>query len=294
MGKQHVNQHLAGIDFSSLSHDACVAMMRGILDSRIHGIAYSPYLDGQAPGIEIAESQTEQRLRIIEPCIRWIRTFSCTEGNQHTPAIAKARHLDTMVGACLSEDREKNEIELGNAIEVARKGYADILAVGNEVLLREELTPGEIIDYLDRARQAVPGQPVSYVDAYYQFENHPELVDACDVLLVNCYPFWEGCPAEYALLYMKDMYHRALTAAKGKKVIISETGWPSHGDTCGAAVPSIENAMKYFINTCTWAAQDDVEIFYFASFDEAWKTGDEGDVGAYWGLWDKDGNFKYS
>lgn len=294
MGKQHVNQHLAGIDFASLSHDDCVTLVRDILDSRIHGIAYSPYLDGQAPGIEIGEAQIEQRLRIIAPFVGWIRTFSCTEGNQLAPAIAKAHHLNTMVGACLSEDPEQNEIELGNAIEVARNGCADILAVGNEVLLREELTAREIIKYIERARQAVPGQVVSYVDAYYQFENYPELVEACDVLLVNCYPFWEGCPAEYALLYMKDMYHRALKAANGKKVIISETGWPSHGEACGAAVPSLDNAMKYFINTCSWAAQDDVEIFYFASFDEAWKTGDEGDVGAYWGLWDKAGNFKYS
>ena len=65
------------------------------------------------------------------------------------------------------------------------------------------------------------------------------------------------------------------------------------GAACGAAIPSYENAMQYFINTYIWAEQEDIEIFYFSSFDEAWKTGDEGDVGAYWGLWDKDGNFKY-
>ena len=294
MGKLHVNQHLAGVDFSSLSHDECIALLREILDDRIHGIAFSPYLDGQGPGIEIGRSQIEQRLQIIQPHTHWIRTFSCTEGNQGIPGIAKAHGLKTMVGACLSDERDKNEIELMNAIEVARQGYADILAVGNEVLLREELTAQEIVEYINRAREAVPGLKVSYVDAYYQFEIYPELVEACDVLLVNCYPFWEECPADYALLYMKDMYNRAVRAAKGKKVIISETGWPSTGAANGAAVPSRDNAMRYFINTYSWAEQDDVEIFYFSSFDEAWKTGDEGDVGAYWGLWDKDGHFKYS
>lgn len=294
MGKLHANQHLAGIDFSSLSHDECIAMLREILDDRIHGIAFSPYLDGQAPGIEIGRSQIEQRLQIIQPYTHWIRTFSCTEGNQYIPEIAKANALKTMVGACLSEDREKNEIELANGIEVARQGCADILAVGNEVLLREELTVQEIVEYINRAKQAVPGLSVSYVDAYYQFEIFPELVEACDVVLVNCYPFWEECPADYALLYMKDMYNRAVRAANGKKVIISETGWPTTGAANGAAVPSCENAMRYFVNTYTWAEQDEVEIFYFSSFDEAWKTGDEGDVGAYWGLWDKDGHFKYA
>ena len=293
MGIQHVNKHLAGIDFSSLSHADSILMLREILDSKIHGISYSPYMDGQEPGIEISKEQIEQRLKIIQPYTQWIRTFSCVEGNQYIPEIAKKHALKTMVGICLSGDRDKNEIELKNAIDIARQGYVDILAVGNEVLLRSELTEHELIDYIHRAKQAVPDLDVSYVDAYFQFEDHPALADACDILLVNCYPFWEECPADYALLYMKDMYHRALKVAKGKKVIISETGWPTAGANCGAAVPSFENSMKYFINTYLWAEQEDIDIFYFSSFDEAWKTGDEGDVGAYWGLWDKDGKLKY-
>jgi exo-beta-1,3-glucanase (GH17 family) len=294
LGIQHVNKHLAGIDFSSLSQADSVSMLREILDHRIHGIAYSPYMDGQGPGAEISEAQIEQRLKIIEPYTHWIRTFSCVEGNENIPRIAKAHDLKTMVGVCLSDDKDKNEVELSNGIDIARRGYADILAVGNEVLLRGELTEQEIIDYISRAKQAVPGLNVSYVDAYFQFEDHSALANACDVLLINCYPFWEECPADYALLYMKDMYHRALKVANGKKVIISETGWPTSGAASGAAVPSYENAMQYFINTYAWAGQEDIEIFYFSSFDEAWKTGDEGDVGAYWGLWDKDGRFKYA
>lgn len=292
-GKYNVNRHLAGLDFSSLTHAERVSLLQEILDSKIHGISFSPYLDGQEPGIEISESQIEQRLNIIQPYTHWIRSFSCVDGNQHIPEIAKQHGLKTMVGVSLGDDRNKNEIELSNGIEMARQGHVDILAVGNEVMLRGDLTEDELLDYIYRAKQALPDIQVSYVDAYFQFEDHPRLVDACDVLLVNCYPFWEECHADYSLLYMKDMYHRSLRVANGKKVIISETGWPTQGEACGAAVPSYENAMKYFINTYQWAVQDDIEIIYFSSFDEAWKTGDEGDVGAYWGLWDKDGNFKY-
>ena len=199
-----------------------------------------------------------------------------------------------MVGFSLGSDREKNEIDFNNAIEVARAGHVDILAVGNEVLLRGDLSEADLIEYINRARQAVPHVTVSYVDAYFLFEDHPAVADACDVLLVNCYPFWEDCPVDYSLLYMKEMYRRAVNAANGKKVIISETGWPSEGAVKGATVPSYDNAIRYFINTYQWADEEGIEIFYFSSFDEAWKTGDEGDVGAYWGLWDKDGNFKYS
>ena len=75
---------------------------------------------------------------------------------------------------------------------------------------------------------------VGYVDAYFKFEDHPQVSDACDVIFANCYPFWEGYPAEHALVYMKDMYRRAVNAAKGKKVIISETGWPNLGTVARA------------------------------------------------------------
>ena len=89
------------------------------------------------------------------------------------------------------------------------------------------------------------------------------------------------------------MYYLAVNAAQGKKVIISETGWPNIGTPEEGAVPSYENAIKYLVDTYRWAEADGIEIFYFSSFDEAWKVGAEGDVGAYWGLWDKDGQPKY-
>ena len=284
---------LAGIDPSGIADDELAALVRKVLDNKIHGISFSPYITGQGPGTRIGKEQIRDRLRIIRPYVRWVRTFSCTDGNELIPPIAHEDGLKTMVGIWLDDDLERNEQELENAIEVATAGHADILAVGNEVLLRGDLSEDELLDYLNRARRAVRDIPVGYVDAYFKFVDHPRVADACDVILANCYPFWEGCAAEYALLYMKDMYQRAVRAAGGKKVIISETGWPNVGSPTGAAVPSHGNAIRYFLNTYQWAAEDDIDIFYFSSFDEDWKTGDEGDVGAYWGLWDKDGRLKY-
>ena len=284
---------LAGIDIAGLSMDDLKALVRKILDGKIHGISFSPYVEGQGPGTQIGEAQIRERLQFIQPYTNWIRTFSCSEGNELIPAIAKESGLKTMVGVWLDDNKEQNEIELANAIQVANAGHVDILGVGNEVLLRGDLTEDELIDYVNRAKQGVSGVPVGYVDAYFEFNDHPRISEACDVILANCYPFWEGCPAEHAVLYMKEMYRRAQHAANGKRVIVSETGWPNIGTAEGGAVPSFENAIKYFVDTYTWAEEDDIEIFWFSSFDETWKVDAEGDVGAYWGLWDKDGNPKY-
>ena len=285
---------LAGIDISGLSNDDLRALARKLLEAKIHGICFSPYVEGQGPGTQIGNAQIRDRLAFIQPHTNWIRTFSCSEGNELIPAIAKENGLKTMVGVWLNDNKEQNEIELANAIEIAKAGHADILGVGNEVLLRGDLSEDELIDYINRAKQAVSGVEVGYVDAYFEFNVHPRVTEACDVILANCYPFWEGCPAEHALLYMKEMYRSAQHAANGKRVIISETGWPNIGTPTDGAVPSFENAIKNFIDTFRWAEQDDIEIFYFSSFDETWKVDAEGDVGAYWGLWDKDGIPKYT
>lgn len=284
---------LSGVDAKQLSVDEMKAIVKRLLDDQIHGISFSPYVEGQGPGTIMHADQIEQRLKPIQSSVKWIRSFSCTEGNQLIPGIAKQAGLKTMVGVWLEDDLENNEKELLAGIEVAKSGAVDILAVGNEVMLRGELTEDQLVDYINRAKAALPGVQVGYVDAYFKFVDHPKVTEACDVILANCYPFWESCPVEHSLLYMKEMYRIATKAANGKKVIISETGWPNVGTAEGGAIPSYENAIRYFINTYQWAEEENIEIFYFSSFDETWKVEEEGDVGAYWGLWDKDGKHKY-
>lgn len=291
--KSRIFTALAGLDFSKMSKEELSPIFLEILNRGIHGISFSAYLENQTPGCQISEAQVQARMKIIQPYVKWIRSFSCTEGNEHIPRIAHQNGLKTLVGAWLGNEEEKNENEVQGVIKVAQAGHADIIAIGNEVLLRGDLTEDQIIDFIMRVKQELPDIPVGYVDAYYEFTVNPKITEVCDVILANCYPFWEGNPIEHSLLYMKEMYHRAAKAGKGKKVIISETGWPNLGSPVKDAVPSYENALKYFINTYSWAAEEEIDIFYFASFDETWKIDVEGDVGAYWGLWDKDGNLKY-
>jgi glucan 1,3-beta-glucosidase len=285
---------LAGIDFSASSPDEIKALYKETLQAGMHGICFSPYAEGQSPGSVITEEQIRQRMDIIKPYAKWIRTFSCTDGNELIPRIAHEYGIRTLVGGWLGRDKNINEKEIENLIKVAEAGYADIVAVGNEVMYRKDMTEDDLLAYMHRVKDELPGVPVGYVDAYYEFAKRPRITEACDVILANCYPFWEGCSIDYSLLYMKDMYYRAVIAGNGKNVIITETGWPNKGTAFGGAVPSHQNAVKYFINAGRWAAEDNIEMFYFSSFDEAWKVGDEGDVGAYWGIWDKDEKLKYA
>jgi glucan 1,3-beta-glucosidase len=266
-----------------------------ILQNGVHGLCFSLYEDGQGPGDVISEEQVRRRMEIIRPFTQWVRSFSCIEGNEFIPKVAKELGIKTLVGAWLGDDPEKNEQEIEALIELAHKGLVDIAVVGNEVMYRKDLTEAELLAQIEYVKkQLPPGIPVGYVDAYYEFSHRPAITAACDVILCNCYPFWEGCPFEYSLGHMHQMFHQALAAAPGKKVIITETGWPSQGEALGGSMPSMHNAMKYFINTQLWANDENVEVFYFSSFDESWKVGAEGEVGAYWGIWDKSEKLKFA
>lgn len=284
---------LSGYDLDRKTAKGLQNCFKRVLKSGIHGIGFSPYQEGQQPGDQLSEKQIRRRLKVIKPYTNWVRSFSCTEGNELIPKIAKELGMKTMVGAWLGDDVEINAKEIAGLKKLASEGTVDIAAVGNEVMYRGDLTEDELLGFIYDVKGEITDIPVGYVDAYYEFVLRPKITEACDVILANCYPYWEGCSIEYSLIYMKDMYNKAIKAGKGKKVIISETGWPSEGEGLNGAFPSNENAMKYFINTQLWAKEEGIDVFYFSSFDESWKVGAEGDVGAYWGIWDKNEKPKF-
>ncbi len=284
---------LAGIELANKSSKELGELFRISLENGMHGICFSPYEEGQEAGDLINEDQIRRRMAIIKPYTKWIRTFSCTDGNELIPRIAHEFGIKTLVGAWLGDDNEINKREIAGLIKLGNEGVVDIAAVGNEVMYRGDLEEEELLDFMQQVKSAIPSIPVGYVDAYYEFTDRPKVTELCDVILANCYPFWEGCPLEYSLLYMKEMFNQAVRAGNGKKVIITETGWPNLGTSFKGSHPTKENAIKYFINAQQWSNDDEIAMFYFSSFDESWKVGDEGDVGAYWGIWDKDENLKY-
>ncbi len=268
-------------------------LFTGQMKARLHGLCFSPYEEGQDTFDAITRKQVVRRMKIVGSHTRWVRSFACTHGNELIPEIAHQQGLKTMAGAWISDDRERNKEEIANLIKLAKAGFVNIAAIGNETLLRNELSEEEIIACIKWVKQEIGDIPVSYIDTYYEYSQRPALVDACDVVLVNCYPFWEGAHIDEALPALRKMHLIAKKAARGKQVIIAETGWPSKGNPVNSAKPSPENALRYFLEVQQWAKLEQVPMFYFSSFDESWKARVEGEVGIRWGLWNKDEKIKY-
>jgi GPH family glycoside/pentoside/hexuronide:cation symporter len=264
-----------------------------VFNQGMSGICFSAYKSGQSPGDYISDEQINSRLKMLKPHTEWIRIFSCTKGHEKIPKLAKEMGLKTMVGAWISDDLVENKKEIQSLITLMQNNLVDVAAVGNEVLYREELKEEAIIGYINQVKSQAKAIPVGYVDTYYEFAKRPNLCAACDVILANCYPFWEGVAIKNAGFHLQEMYAIVKNAAQGKKVIITETGWPSKGDVIDQALPSEENVMMYFIKAQLWAKNEQVDIFYFASSDESWKIHSEGWAGTSWGLWNANDEFKY-
>jgi GPH family glycoside/pentoside/hexuronide:cation symporter len=288
---------LPGVDSSPLagkSTDEIRTLYAEQFQRGLYGLCFSAYTQGQHAGDLLSEAQVRRRIELIAPHTRGVRSFACTEGHELIPKVAREKGLKTMVGAWISRDRERNEREIEALIALARQGLVGIAVVGNEVLLRGDLPEQELLAYLARVKAALPQDvPVGCVEAYFHFLERPALTAACDVLLPNCYPFWEGADIDVAAQYLRRMYGLVKAAGGDKPVVVTETGWPWQGQAVAGAVPSADNAMRYFIDVQQWGRGEGIKLFYFSSFDEPWKLGQEGVVGTQWGLWDKDERLKY-
>lgn len=283
------------IDFSIMTQKDIKESFFKKLNNKVHGLCFSPYVEGQDIDDILSKNQIRRRIEIISPYTNWVRSFSCTKGNELIPEIAYKNGLKTIVGAWISDDRERNNKEIESLITLAKSGYVNIAAVGNEILLRGDITESELLGYINTVKSALAGLniPVGCIDTYYELYKCPKLIEASDVILTNCYPFWEGSSIEEAPTHLRQMHAIIKQISNGKKVIITETGWPSQGRAVNDAYPSQLNATKYFIQTQEWANKNNIDIFHFSSFDESWKVRVEGDLGARWGIWDKNEELKY-
>ena len=127
---------LAGVDTSQLSKEDLAALFNEYLENSMHGLCFSAYEEGQKPGDQLREEQIDRRMQIIRPHTKWVRSFSCTDGNELVAKSAKKYGLKTLVGAWLGNDPEINQREIEGLIKIAKEGFVDIAAVGNEVMYR--------------------------------------------------------------------------------------------------------------------------------------------------------------
>jgi exo-beta-1,3-glucanase (GH17 family)/cellulose synthase/poly-beta-1,6-N-acetylglucosamine synthase-like glycosyltransferase len=256
---------------------------------RVQGMAFSPFHANQNPADRVLPSaeQIDADLALLaRAAVNAVRTYSSLDTLAEVPELAERHQMKVAVGAWLDRNRATNDREIAAAIELARD-HANVirLVIGNESVLRGDLSVNELAAALDRVRAAVE-QPVSTAEPWHVWITHPELAEHVDFIGVHLLPYWEGIPVEEAVDYMSSRIDLLEKTFPGKRVVICEVGWPSEGRTREGAVASLSNEAL-FLRRFLARARDEGYVYYIMeAFDQPWKARYEGAVGAYWGVYD--------
>ena len=169
----------------------------------ISGVGFSPYQADENPiqGAKPQPDDIDRDLKLLQGSVNGVRTYSSVNNADLVPGIAHKYGLSVTAGAWIQGKPEIDEPELANLIRVARTNpNVRRVIVGNEAILRTDVTVDQAIDYIKRVKRQVT-IPVSTAEPWHVWLNHPELVEAVDFIAVHILPYWEGVPVDQAVDY---------------------------------------------------------------------------------------------
>ncbi len=261
--------------------------------------SFAPFQDGQSPLEEKfpTPAQVESDLIALKGIFEGIRTYTAQGGMEVVPELAAKHGFHLTHSAWLSRELKANDMEVDALIAAANKypQAIDRVIVGNEVLLRQDLTPEQLIANIDRVQAAVQ-QPVSYADVWAFWIEYPEVAEHVDFITIHILPYWEDEPVSMEESF--DHLIKTIDIIKarfpGKPILVGETGWPTQGRSRGPAAANLVNAAEYVRRLPALAAQHGFDYNVVEAFDQTWKARNEGTVGARWGIFDSHRQVKYA
>ncbi|CAK9439699.1 uncharacterized protein LODBEIA_P37990 [Lodderomyces beijingensis] len=248
------------------------------------GITYTPYSDegGCKSSSQIASELSQLTGYDL------IRLYG-TDCDQVAQVLKyKASHQKVFAGIFDVSQISSNCQTIADAVN-AHGSWSDIdtVSVGNELVNNGQCSPDQIKSYVDQTKSAMKGHgysgPIVSVDTFIAVINNPSLCQYSDYIAVNAHAFFDGhYTADQAGSWLLSQIQRVSTACgNSKRVLITESGWPSKGDSNGVAVPSKQNqdaAIQSIKSTC-----GDATIL-FTAFNDLWKHDGPYNAEKYWGF----------
>src|SRR3954447_14340421 len=255
-------------------------------------VSYAPFRDAQTPLVpttHIAPEQIAQDLAQLAKVTDCVRTYSVENGLDQVPALAAKAGLKVIQGIWLGSSRLKNLAQISTVVGLTKQypGVITSVVVGNEVLLRGEMTTADLAATI-RAVKAQVAVPITYADVWEYWLRNREIYDAVDFVTIHILPYWEDFPirARFAAAHVNSIRQRMAVAFPGKEILVGETGWPSQGRMREGALPSRTNQARVVSEILALAKQENFRVNLIEAYDQPWKRRLEGTVGGFWGLID--------
>lgn len=260
---------------------------------KLQCVSYTPFDKDQSPfdqPFTLRPERVEADLALLAQRFECIRTYSMT-GLEAIPQLARKYGLKVMFGAWVSADPlvTAKEIKALIATANANPDITRAVIVGNEVLLRKEVTGDHLADLIHQVKSQVQ-VPVTYADVWEFWLQHPQIAPQVDFVTIHLLPYWEDDPKgiDEALAHVGEIRQVFGNRFAPKDVMIGETGWPSEGRQRETALPSRVNEAKFIRGFVALAEHNGWHYNLIEAFDQPWKRASEGAVGGYWGLFDAD------
>jgi exo-beta-1,3-glucanase (GH17 family) len=261
-------------------------------DAKLQCVSYAPFRGAQTPlqpTTQIGPEQIERDLADLAKITDCVRTYSIENGLDQVPGLAAKVGLKVIQGIWLGSNRLKNLAQISIAVGLTKQ-YPEVitaLVVGNEVLLRGEMTTADLAANI-RSVKAQVTVPVTYADVWEFWLRNREIYDAVDFVTIHILPYWEDIPvkAKFAASHVDEIRKRMAVAFPGKEILIGETGWPSAGRMREGALPSRTNQARIVSDILDLAKREGFRVNLIEAYDQPWKRQLEGTVGGYWGLFD--------
>ncbi|MEK6776579.1 MAG: glycosyltransferase [bacterium] len=263
---------------------------------KIQGFSFSPMRANQDPflGIMPTAKEISEDLALLAGKTHAVRTYTVDGVLAEVPALAHNYGINVSLGAWISQDLEKNEMEIEALIRIARESVNVVrVTVGNEAILRGDVPVELMIKYLDRVRAALT-IPVSTAEPWHVWIKHPELGAHVDFIAAHMLPYWEGVHLDTAIDYVVERTNELKAAFPGKPIVLAEVGWPSNGRTRKSAVATESNEAIFLRQFLARAQKEKYTYYIMEAFDQPWKRTSEGAVGAYWGVYDVERRPKFA
>ena len=255
-------------------------------------ISYAPFRGDQdpfGPDVPIDPRQIEEDLVRLAPLTGCIRTYSIDHGLDQIPEIARRHGMKVMLGVWLSNlpDLTRHQLEVGTALTRKFPDVIQSVVVGNEVLLRGEMSAPQLISTI-RDVKAQVAVPVTYADVWEFWLRYREVASAVDFITIHVLPYWEDVPIPVgeAAAHVETIRRQVAEAFPGREILIGEFGWPSAGRMREGALPSPANQARAVNEVLAQARRGNYRLNVIEAFDQPWKRQLEGTVGGHWGLYD--------
>jgi len=267
-------------------------------DGQVRGISYQPsHLFTEKDHEWTSPEQIDRDMAQISQLTAHVRTYTVSNGLDRVPEIARRYGLTVSLGIWIGSDLDENEKEVDKGIRVAlaNRRVIDRVIVGNESIMRGDVSADQLNEYIKRVRAALPNRiKVTTAETWSTWLLNPEIGQYVDIVTVHLIPYWEGIPVGRALHSLQRFYDDVQEEFPDKVIVIGETGWPSEGRTHKMAEASAANQAWFIRNFVKLALDKGYDYYLIEAYDQPWKGGIEGSVGAYWGLFDANGTPKFA